>query len=110
MQAWEITGEGAEPEKALTPAQARVRQLKQQTKQAQQQVKREKATQQLHKARQALAQANVVSEAVTGTHDYSALVSVAGITCRTTINADGYAQARLIAERLFGRANVRSIV
>ena len=89
-----------------TAMQRRVQVLKQQTKQAQQQAKRERANKQLQKAKQAVADANKLAEAISGTREYAATLSVDGMTCKTMIVADGFTQAVRIANKLFGNTNV----
>jgi type VI protein secretion system component VasF len=91
-----------------TPAQARLNQLKQQTKQAQQQVKRERAQQQLKRAKQAVASANQLTES-TAVRTYCVVVSLDGVTCNTTINADGQVQAWKLAQHLYGKSHVLSV-
>ena len=110
MRASEFASEAVKPAKPLTPAQARLNQLKQQTKQTQQQVKRERAQQQLKRAKQAVASANSVNENASGTRPYHVFVRVAGVSCNTTVVADGQVQAWKIAQHLFGTANVHSVV
>lgn len=111
MRAVEIVSEQLpKPKPAPTSSQIRVQQAQKALDVAKQQDKRQKAQRKLQKAQQAVVAANTVTEAVSGTHDFSALVNIEGIVCRTTINADGFAQAKLIAEHIFGKANVRSIL
>ena len=111
MRAKEFTGEAmTKHESPPTPAQQRLNQLKQQTTQAQQQVKRERAQQQLKKAKQAVASANSVNENASSTRPYRVFVSVAGVSCNTTVVADGQVQAWKIAQHLFGMSNVHSVL
>ena len=87
-----------------TPAEQRVKNLQQQTRQAQQQAKRERANQQLKRAKQAVAAANTVTEAAAGLTNYTATVTINGLSCKFAITADGREQAVRIARHLFGSA------
>ena len=108
MRAGEFASEAVKPTKPKTPAQARLNQLKQQTKQTQQQVKRERAQQQLKRAKQAVASANQLTESA-ALRTYCVLVSLDGVTCKTTVDADGQVQAWKLAQHLYGKSHVLSV-